>query len=481
MPERDQLQFVKWAPNLLEHGMKNLRDLHPEDTPASDPGSHFWIRTAVNDNVAALGGSRVVTGEWQIQSIIDHRILQPLCSIASRILFHLDADPPKPGSGRKYHDLETQAYDSGPPLWETVVGLFTRETPAAARGILPDLVERIIFALELKSLNIAQSAFSYQLCCLAAANTLGPPKEIAYRRCKQGVNCPHSKKQHVRRSKADGPAFLDALKQSPIFNPNQDELIQLVTDVRALNADQADNSGAIHPQNSDSQAIFAKHPHAHVALAILRTGARFCTEDSDDIVEAEKQTQAEGSEFEEHYRCVLHQVNLRCSSALISLISSAGIQVWSAMVHRDLNFAAISNLKEAVMVYRSPSEQTLYVSTPLLPGATNPTFTQALLSQIIVAYQERLARNSSTETPYQWHNGSATDCKRGDDRTVTRNRSGPASGGKRKIREYESRPSKKPRQGDFSNSNIPIATFGSTDRLNLSKVGILLPYGGFRI
>jgi hypothetical protein len=63
------------------------------------------------------------------------------------------------------------------------------------------------------------------------------------------------------------------------------------------------------------------------------------------------------------------------------------------MVHRDLTFSTLTTAKHALLVYRSRSDQTLYVSTPFLPGAKNPSFMQALLGQIISAYCEALERN----------------------------------------------------------------------------------------
>src|ERR1700722_3289677 len=67
------------------------------------------------------------------------------------------------------------------------------------------------------------------------------------------------------------------------------------------------------------------------------------------------------------------------------------------MVHRDLTFATLTTLKHALFVYRSRSDRTLYVSTPFLPGATKPSFMQALLGQIISAYCEALERNAQNE------------------------------------------------------------------------------------
>jgi hypothetical protein len=46
IPKSAQLRFVKWAPNLVDQGMQKLRDLYPDQAPASDPGHDFWTRTA---------------------------------------------------------------------------------------------------------------------------------------------------------------------------------------------------------------------------------------------------------------------------------------------------------------------------------------------------------------------------------------------------------------------------------------------------
>jgi hypothetical protein len=149
------------------------------------------------------------------------------------------------------------------------------------------------------------------------------------------------------------------------------------------------------------------------------------------------------------------------------------------MVYRDLNFGAIYTLKHAVMVCRSPSEQTLYVSTPFLPGATNPTFTQALLSQIVSAYQTYSARSSSTTISDQLREGTTVEKR---DQGSTGNHARPASGTKRKIGEYESGPSKKTRLDVICNDDeIPTATLSSTEQLDLSEVRIFPPNSGFRI
>jgi hypothetical protein len=146
------------------------------------------------------------------------------------------------------------------------------------------------------------------------------------------------------------------------------------------------------------------------------------------------------------------------------------------MVYRDLNFGAIYTLKHAVMVCRSPSEQTLYVSTPFLPGATNPTFTQALLSQIVSAYQAYSARNSSTTISDQFREGTTVE-KRNHGSAGN-----PASGTKRKIGEYESGPGKKTRLDvPCNDEEIPTATLSSTEQLDISQVRIFLPNAGFRI
>jgi hypothetical protein len=150
-----------------------------------------------------------------------------------------------------------------------------------------------------------------------------------------------------------------------------------------------------------------KHPRVHVALAIMRTGPVPLVEDEDEGSAAQKQSEGlrrpgihkrvpsalsvasgsqksqnddssrhckkrkcdGGSQFEEHYTFVLRQVQRNASSTFDitdSLGSSYGL-------HRNLTFASLITLKHAVMVYRSRSQQTLYVSTPFLPGATTPT------------------------------------------------------------------------------------------------------------
>jgi hypothetical protein len=315
LSERSQLRFVKWAPNLVEQGMKNLRELYANNTPASDPGRDFWLRTSINDNVAELEG-RVVTGERQIQSIMDRDLLDPLCSVASKILFYLDAK--EPGRGRWYHGLKTQTGDLGPPLWDTVVKLSENESIQVTGQIIPILVERIILGLELKSLSVAPSTFFYRLCCRAAANVLKEPKRFEYQTCKNGVACSHNKRRDIRRS-LDMPIFFDTLKELPQFNPNPEEFKQLLADIRILNDDQADNSGPIHTQVNHNEQFFAEHPCARVALAIMRTGAISLAQDTNgDVPDTQMQTMG-GNDFEEHYACVLRQVNQYSSLALTNI------------------------------------------------------------------------------------------------------------------------------------------------------------------
>jgi len=143
------------------------------------------------------------------------------------------------------------------------------------------------------------------------------------------------------------------------------------------------------------------------------------------------------------------------------------------MLHRDLTFASLTTLKHAVMVYRSRSTRTLYVSTPFLPGATTPTFTQALLSQMICAYQEALRRdaysssaNDDSESPR-----APRDPDRG--RGLGPRGGAPPGGTKRKGEEPDPRPSKK-RHDDFPSDDdkIPVATLSTLKQLELAKVSL---------
>jgi hypothetical protein len=77
------------------------------------------------------------------------------------------------------------------------------------------------------------------------------------------------------------------------------------------------------------------------------------------------------------------------------------------MVHRNLTFATLTTAKHALFVFRHRSDRTLYVSTPFLPGATKPSFMQALLGQIISAYREALERNTRKETTQNDKKGDA--------------------------------------------------------------------------
>jgi hypothetical protein len=334
IPKDRQLRYVKWAPNLVPLGMEKLRSLHPNNTPASDPGLTLWLRNDVNFDVADLATQGIVTGEKQIQSIMDQRILKPLCMIASRILFHLNEPPPE----ASYLEFKTQTGDLGPPLWDTVVKF-------ANLPVIQTLIEGIIYALELKSLTVAPSSFFYRLCSRAAANVVAQgPIELEpfkFQACTKGPRCRHAKKGYTRKT-IDVPSFFDELTRLPDFDPSDEELARLLSDLRVYNDDHGDKSGPLIGGDKDA---LANHPHVHVALAIMRTGAVPLQEDKDDdpvaqsqsegerrigtrnrtsalSVAAEAQTSPEdddlkdcrnwkwegGSSFDEHYTCVLQQV-----------------------------------------------------------------------------------------------------------------------------------------------------------------------------
>jgi hypothetical protein len=323
--ETDQLRFVKWSPSLVEQGMKKLSTLHPDNTPASDPGAQFWNHNDVSPNVAALDLD-IVTGEKEIQTLVDGRILRPLCSISSRILFFLNAGPPGYRDGYEYRDLRVQTGDQGPPIWDTVVKLSEEEHTAAAKQVIPVLINRIIFALELKSVSVAPSSFFFRLCSRAAANLFKPPKKFAHQTCKNGTNCPHYNIRNIHRS-PDAPAFFENLTQLPDFNPTEDELTQLINEIRTMNDDQANQFGTVHIVDGDNKFISAQDPRAHVALAIMRSGARSLTKDTDGDLDDDPnapnaQTQSTSlrehspadsddlqDEFDEHYICVLQKVD----------------------------------------------------------------------------------------------------------------------------------------------------------------------------
>jgi hypothetical protein len=145
------------------------------------------------------------------------------------------------------------------------------------------------------------------------------------------------------------------------------------------------------------------------------------------------------------------------------------------MLYRDLTFASFTSLKHAVMVYRERSTQTLYVSTPFLPGATAPTFTQALLGQIICADKEALQRDAN--------NGPADGGDSNSDSCCGRGRGGPRGGGsrggappragKRKGNDPESGPSKKPHvNAPSDHDKIPVATLSTMKQLAFAKVSL---------
>jgi hypothetical protein len=307
----NQIRFVKWSPSLIEQGMEKLRTLHPDDTPASDPGAPFWIKNNIDANIASLSRRDIVTGENRIQTLVDGRILPPLCSIISRILFHLDAEPCGEEQYYEYEDLITQTGDQGPPIWDTFVKISAHN--AVAKQVIPALIDRIIFALELKSLSIASSSFFSRLCSRAAANSSFPPKKFGYEICKKRINCPHYRAPDVRQS-PDATGFFENLTALPDFNPNDDELTQLIADIRTINDDESDELGPINLDDSDSKSGLALQPRAHLALAIIRSEARVITQDmdvdtdSDDLQECEDWTRKKGDEFEEHYSRVLRKV-----------------------------------------------------------------------------------------------------------------------------------------------------------------------------
>ena len=147
------------------------------------------------------------------------------------------------------------------------------------------------------------------------------------------------------------------------------------------------------------------------------------------------------------------------------------------MLYRDLTFASLTTLKHAVMVYRSRSTQTLYVSTPFLPGATTPTFTQALLSQMICAYQEALQRDAYGDSA---DGGNSDEDDQGDDSGPPRGRGGPGGGSgggepsrgvKPRRNEPEPGPSGKSRRDSPSDCDkVPAATLSTIKQLALAKV-----------
>src|ERR1700722_8479895 len=161
LPPSKWLCDVKWAPSLVEQGMENLRSFHMEQSPARDPGNNFWSRNDIRSNLIMFSESTVVTGEAQVQTHTESKILRPLCHIASRILFHLNAYPPNQDNAFRHGDLIVQTSDRGPPLWDTVIKLPLQ--------VIPILIENIIYALELKSLAVASSSFFFQLCSRYAA------------------------------------------------------------------------------------------------------------------------------------------------------------------------------------------------------------------------------------------------------------------------------------------------------------------------
>jgi hypothetical protein len=283
LPTDLQLRTVKWAPRLVEYGMEKLKTFYTMETPARDPGHNFWRTASSIRAMFGITSKPVVTGEAQIQSSGDH-LLDPICSIASRIIFHLTSDGPTLEQGDKHSDLYAQTSDNGPPLWDTVIKLSEDENSKE----ISVLIERIIYAVEYKSLTAAPSTFFFHLGCYAAVNTmLGPrSKTFDYQTCRLGTDCLHFRNRSFRRS-VDVPMFFDKLDEAPSFDPSEEEAQNLLADIRLLNDDSADNSGVIS-QNTSTE-LLAKHPRIHVALAINRTGAVSLSEDTHDDPVAAKQ------------------------------------------------------------------------------------------------------------------------------------------------------------------------------------------------
>jgi hypothetical protein len=282
IPEAHQLRLVKWAPLLVEYGMEKLKALYPMDDAARDPGIFFWTAASSVRAVGDLTSTPVVTGESQIQHDIDSHILSPVCSIASRILFHLNSDPPAEKIAHKHKDIFAQTSDNGPPLWDTVIKLSEDENSPASKLIISILMERIFYALELKSLTAAPSSFFYHLACRAAANIFRIPKPFDYQTCIRGSTCQHIRKVRPFNTEddVDVPTFFGKLDEVPNFDPNEEEVAKLLADIRMLNDDGADESGPL--SSNDTSGELAKHPRVHVALAIMRTGAVSLSEDIHD-------------------------------------------------------------------------------------------------------------------------------------------------------------------------------------------------------
>jgi hypothetical protein len=144
---------------------------------------------------------------------------------------------------------------------------------------LSNIIDHIIFALELKSLTVAPSSFFCRLASRAAANVMGPPEKFAFQACHLGPECPRSKKRNLSRT-VDVIASFNDLTEVPEFNPNDEELAQLLTDARIRNDDRADNSGVV--QSGAGRDELSNHPRVHIALQIMRTVATSLSQDTDD-------------------------------------------------------------------------------------------------------------------------------------------------------------------------------------------------------
>jgi hypothetical protein len=144
------------------------------------------------------------------------------------------------------------------------------------------------------------------------------------------------------------------------------------------------------------------------------------------------------------------------------------------MVHRDLTFSALSTVKHAIMVYRSRPTQTLYVSTPFLPGANSPTATQTLLGQMISAYQDALIRCGSATCGRGGKGGGKGGRGGKEDQGENRHRVGRHGGGgapsKRKGHEPDPGSGKKAHKDTDSDGDIPVAVVTATEQPAVAKV-----------
>lgn len=158
------------------------------------------------------------------------------------------------------------------------------------------------------------------------------------------------------------------------------------------------------------------------------------------------------------------------------------------MVHRNLTFTTLTSIKHTVAVYRSRSQQRLYVSTPLHPGALNPSLPILLLSQIVAAFKDAQLRDEkgAVAPPIIRRGPSGTDPEDDEDAEDDEDRDHDETkqtGTKRKgtVTDKKAKGSRKrsriggeqqAEEEDIQAASLPLATLTVEEQQEKVKVGI---------